>query len=72
MKHIFVLFAFGIVLFAFSALASPQYIASRTKTPFHTLTCSWGRKISRINAVYYNTREDAIKDGHRPCKVCKP
>lgn len=60
------------ILVATSVLAAPKYVASRSRVPFHLTTCSWAKKISPANAVYYNTREEAIKDGHRPCKVYKP
>ena len=59
------------ILVATSVLAAPKYVASRAREPFHLVTCRWANKISRANAVYYNTRKEAIKDGHRPCKVCK-
>ncbi len=55
-----------------SAVAAGNYVASRDRAPFHTLSCRWAKKIASENAVYYNTRDEAIKDGHRPCKVCKP
>ena len=45
---------------------------SANREPFHRLSCKWAQKISPKNAVYYNTKEEAIRDGHRPCKVCKP
>lgn len=32
------------------------------------ITSSWRRLLRSI----VNTREEAIKDGHRPCKVYKP
>jgi nuclease (SNase domain protein) len=47
-------------------------VASINKEPFHRISCRWAQKISPKNAVYYNTRQEAIQDGHRPCKVCKP
>lgn len=68
-------FAFSILavlLLATAVLAAPQYVASASKEPFHLLSCKWAKKISLSNAVYYDTREAAIQDGHRPCKVCKP
>ncbi|MDR2180007.1 MAG: hypothetical protein LBP21_06840 [Synergistaceae bacterium] len=61
-----------VLLLAACALAAPQYVASALREPFHLTTCKWAEKISASNAVYYNTREEAIKDGHRPCKVCNP
>jgi methylphosphotriester-DNA--protein-cysteine methyltransferase len=55
-----------------AAPASGSYVASKTAEPFHLPSCKWVQKISKDNIVYYKTKEDAIKDGHRPCKVCKP
>ena len=52
--------------------AGEKYVASRHNKPFHTLSCRWAKKISPENAVYYSTRDEAINDGHRPCKVCRP
>ena len=62
----------AVLLLAAAVLAAPQYVASINKEPFHRISCRWAQKISPKNAVYYNTREEAIQDGHRPCKVCKP
>lgn len=62
----------AVLLLAAAVLAAPQYVASINKEPFHRISCRWAQKISPKNAVYYNTREEAVQDGHRPCKVCKP
>lgn len=62
----------AVLFLAAAVLAAPQYVASINKEPFHRISCRWAQKISPKNAVYYNTREEAIQDGHRPCKVCKP
>lgn len=62
----------AVLLLAAAVLAAPQYVASIHKEPFHRISCRWAQKISPKNAVYYNTREEAVQDGHRPCKVCKP
>jgi micrococcal nuclease len=61
-----------VFVFAACAFAAPQYIASRIREPFHTVSCKWAERISPSNAVYYDTREEAINGGHRPCEVCKP
>jgi methylphosphotriester-DNA--protein-cysteine methyltransferase len=39
---------------------------------FHRPDCEWAKKINPQNLVGFKTREDAIKSGKRPCKVCKP
>lgn len=62
----------AVLLLAAAVLAAPQYVASVHKEPFHRVSCRWAQKISPANAVYYNTRQEAINDGYRPCKVCNP
>ena len=50
----------------------PAYVASVNREPFHKPSCEWAQKIAAKNREGFKTREDAIKAGHRPCKVCKP
>ena len=71
LRYIFITLLVALLL-ALPAVASPQYIASRLRHPFHHVSCRWARDIMSYNAVYYETREEAINDGHRPCKTCKP
>lgn len=71
MKRIALSFIAVLFLVA-AALAAPQYIASAKQAPFHLTSCRSAQKIAPSNAVYYNTRDEAIADGHRPCKVCEP
>lgn len=61
-----------ILFFAAAVVAAPRYVASRSREPFHVTSCASAQKIAPANAVYYETREAAIQDGHRPCKICKP
>ena len=49
-----------------------SYIGTVTSYKFHTLVCEWGRKIAEHNAVYFESREEAIAAGFVPCKVCNP
>lgn len=72
MKKRIVLSFVVLFLLAAAVLAAPQYVASINKYPFHRVSCRWAQKISPHNAVYYNTREEAVQAGHRPCKVCNP
>ena len=48
------------------------YVASAKREPFHKPSCEWAEKISHTNLETYYTRDEAIKAGHQPCKVCKP
>lgn len=51
---------------------SKPFVASVLREPFHRSTCKWAKKIHTENLVGYDSGEDAIADGHRPCEVCKP
>jgi micrococcal nuclease len=48
------------------------YVASSLREPFHRPDCKWGIKISSANLKTFQSRNEAIQAGHRPCKVCKP
>jgi hypothetical protein len=53
-------------------VAEYAYVASAQREAFHRPDCEWAKKISPQNLVGFKTREDAIKSGRRPCKVCEP
>lgn len=48
------------------------YVASIHSEVFLRPSCRWVRKIKPANLIGFKTREEAIKSGRRPCKVCKP
>jgi len=48
------------------------YIASKNSVVFHKPDCRWAQNISEDNRVTYNSRDEAIKAGKRPCKSCNP
>lgn len=39
---------------------------------FGLLTCKSGMKMYKENRRFFLTLEDAVKEGYRPCKKCKP
>lgn len=49
-----------------------SYVASKNSSVFHKSDCRWAKNISEENLVGYNSREEAIKAGKRPCKSCNP
>lgn len=55
-----------------AAAREKPYVASAIREPFHKNSCKWAAKIAEDNLVGYDTRQEAIDDGHRPCKVCRP
>ena len=52
--------------------AKYAYIASKSRKVFHKSDCRWAKRIKPENLVGYNSRNEAIKAGKRPCKICKP
>ena len=49
-----------------------MYISSKNSQVFHRPNCRSAKRIKPENLVGYNSREEAIQAGKRPCKVCKP
>jgi hypothetical protein len=49
-----------------TAAAGYNYVASKNSSVFHKTGCRWAQNISEDN------REEAIKSGKRPCKLCNP
>ena len=54
------------------AVVGYKYVASKNSKVFHRPDCQWAQRILPKNLITYNSREDAKKDGKRPCKQCKP
>jgi len=55
-----------------SAVAGYKYIASKNSNIFHKPDCRWANRIKPENLVGYNSKEEVMKAGKRPCKMCKP
>ena len=49
-----------------------RFIASKNSDVFHLTTCQWAARISEGNRVYFQTYQEALSSGKRPCGVCKP
>ncbi|NSW84098.1 MAG: thermonuclease family protein [Syntrophothermus sp.] len=49
-----------------------KYIGNSSSKKFHLPTCEWAQKISLKNRIEFTTREEAVKAGYEPCKVCRP
>ena len=55
-----------------AAVQAYPFVASRSSKVFHRADCRWAQNIAEHNRVRYRTREEALQDGKRPCKSCKP
>ena len=52
--------------------AKHKYVASKSSAVFHKPGCRWAGNISQTNLVTYNSKDEAIRAGKRPCKTCNP
>jgi len=57
---------------ASSQVALVSYIGNKNSKKFHLPDCQRAEKISPANRVYFKSRDEAIKAGYVPCKVCRP
>jgi hypothetical protein len=49
-----------------------EYVASKNSKVFHKKDCRAAARISPENLIGFRTREEAIRSGRRPCKICNP
>ncbi|MFC1738830.1 Ada metal-binding domain-containing protein [Planctomycetota bacterium] len=49
-----------------------KFVASKNSKVFHKPDCSSAKRIKPENLETYNSRDEAVKAGKRPCKQCKP
>lgn len=49
-----------------------EYIANARTGIFHRADCQYVAKMNPDNEIEYDSRDDAIDDGYRPCKKCRP
>jgi len=54
------------------APSTEGYIASKNSAVFHRADCKSASTISAKNLVRYNTRDEAIAAGKKPCHECDP
>ncbi len=55
-----------------SAAGQAPYVASKNSAVFHRADCPMAGNIAERNLVTYDSRQDAIQAGKRPCKSCNP
>ncbi len=49
-----------------------KFVGSRNSEVFHKAGCPSAKRISEKNLVAYNSKEDAVNAGKRPCGRCNP
>lgn len=48
------------------------YMWSKRKAIVHTARCRWARRIKAENLQQARDLEEALADGRRGCRLCKP
>ncbi len=54
-----------------SSFVGVFFVAVKTTSVFCIATCR-ARKPKLENVIFYSTMKDALNNGYRPCKICKP
>lgn len=49
---------------------SPSVVGNKNSYKFHEKDCSYGKKISPKNRIYFNSYLDAFKQGYAPAREC--
>lgn len=55
-----------------SKVVEEDIVANSRTGIFHRADCQYVSRMSVNNMVPYSSRDDAIDDGYRPCKKCRP
>lgn len=53
-------------------LAEPNYLARRNSKRFHRPTCSVIMSAPKKELLIFKTKDEALKQGYSPCKICQP
>lgn len=48
-----------------------RYVASKSGTKYHLLSCAGAKSIKEENKIYFATKEDAERAGYTPAANCK-
>ena len=62
----------ALILAVISVAYAAEFWGSAKSDKYHYPSCRWAEKIDAKNMVRFNSPEEAIKAGYKPCKVCVP
>lgn len=73
MKKFFaVILTATIFLAAMSVVFAANYVGNANSKIFHYADCTSAGRMKAENRVNFNSRDEAIQQGYRPCKKCSP
>lgn len=64
------LFVFALAAMAFAYIGNAR--SGILSGIFHYDSCQYVYRMNNSNKVYFDSREDAVDAGYRPCRVCRP
>jgi len=80
-KNIAILLILSLVIILFNSSYSQdqtapaneyKYVGNTKSKKFHQLNCRSVKKLKSKNRKYFKDKEEAVKQGYTPCKLCKP
>ena len=63
---------YGIKMKANLLEQTAQYVGARSSNIYHLKTCKYVKNIEDENLVFFESNEDAERQGYRSCITCKP
>jgi len=61
-----------LVVLCLCSYTSGVFLSSKTSSVFHTTGCRYSANLNDTNSFSYDTYQQAIDAGLRPCKICDP
>ena len=49
-----------------------DFCGSKTSKKFHKIDCTSVEKMNDENKIYYETKEEYLKNGYSACQICNP
>ena len=72
MKKFLSIILAGIIFSVMTSVFAANYIGNSNSKIFHYSSCSSVNKMKSENKISFNSRDEAIQKGYRPCKKCSP
>lgn len=54
-----------------SGYGMTEFVGSIYSNRFHRPSCEWAELISASNLIRWNSHEEAVQDGRKPCQTCR-
>ncbi|WP_224983007.1 Ada metal-binding domain-containing protein [Geomonas agri] len=60
------------VIMLFFVTSAFAFVGNKKTHKFHNDDCPSAKRINPANKVRFDSRDQAIKNGYVPCKICRP